>query len=145
MRKCILCKRDKDLTEFNKKKNRKDGLQVHCKECNRASSRKYYQANREKHIAQVAIRRSKVIKGNIDLILSYLQKHPCIDCNESDIVVLEFDHVFGEKRGNISEMVRGGCSSETIIFEMAKCEVRCANCHARKTAKDFSYYKYMRE
>jgi hypothetical protein len=28
-----------------------------------------------------------------------------------------------------------------ILAEIAKCQVRCANCHRRKTARDFKWFK----
>ena len=65
----------------------------------------------------------------------------CIDCGEKDILVLEFDHVVGNKSMNISEMRSGLYSLKKIAEEIAKCEVRCANCHRRKTAKTFTYWK----
>jgi hypothetical protein len=56
-------------------------------------------------------------------------------------MVLEFDHVRGVKVRNISEMVRGKFSWRRILEEIEKCEVRCANCHRRKTARDFKWFK----
>ena len=67
--------------------------------------------------------------------MSYLQSHPCVDCGESDLVVLDLDHVRGEKIKTVTDMVRGGWSIAKIDIEIAKCEVRCANCHRRKTAE----------
>jgi hypothetical protein len=32
-------------------------------------------------------------------------------------------------------------SWKTVELEIAKCEVRCANCHARKTARELGNYK----
>ena len=66
----------------------------------------------------------------------YLRANPCVDCGERDIVVLEFDHVRGEKKYNLSQMTSGAFGVATIQAEIEKCEVRCANCHRRKTAKD---------
>ena len=68
-------------------------------------------------------------------VLRYLVEHPCVDCGESDVLVLEFDHVRGVKRAAISAMVRDLRPIDEIWTEVAKCDVRCANCHRRKTAR----------
>ena len=73
-------------------------------------------------------------------LLNHLAAAGCADCGERDPVVLEFDHVDG-KRATISAIV-GSWSRTRLIAEMAKCEVRCANCHARRTAKQLRYYQY---
>lgn len=57
----------------------------------------------------------------------------CVDCGKSDIRVLEFDHVRGDKVDSITSMVRRGLSVEVLVEEIAKCEVRCANCHTIAT------------
>lgn len=63
----------------------------------------------------------------------YLREHPCVDCGESNLCVLEFDHVRGEKLFN----VRGHTSKNLhqIEEEIKKCDVRCANCHSRRHKK----------
>jgi hypothetical protein len=73
--------------------------------------------------------------------MAYLREHPCVDCGESDIVVLDFDHVVGKKTANVSNLIQRGASWKRIESEIAKCVVRCANCHRRKTALDFRWYK----
>ena len=72
-------------------------------------------------------------------ILEYLLKHPCVDCGEKDVTVLEFDHV-KNKLKPVSSLIRAGATS-LIEKEIEKCEVRCANCHRRKTAKQFGWFK----
>jgi len=67
-------------------------------------------------------------------IWNYLLKNPCIDCGEKDPLVLDFDHQ-NNKLHNISDLKRGSYSLKTILIEIQKCEVRCANCHRRKTAR----------
>jgi hypothetical protein len=68
-------------------------------------------------------------------VLAYLEEHPCVDCGEKDPVVLDFDHVRGEKRMSVTRMISLQYSSKTLFDEIAKCDVRCSNCHRRKTAK----------
>ena len=51
MKHCKGCKQTKALTEFHKHHNTRDGLRPRCKVCMKASSKKWYQNNREKHNA----------------------------------------------------------------------------------------------
>lgn len=70
---------------------------------------------------------------NKQYLKDYLSAHPCVDCGESDIVVLEFDHVIGIKRREVTLLAHQAVSLSTLMHEIAKCEVRCANCHRRVT------------
>ena len=72
---------------------------------------------------------------NRQIITDYLKTHPCVDCGNSDIRVLEFDHVKGQKVGNISHGVHRAWKVEKLIAEINKCEVRCCNCHRIITIK----------
>lgn len=64
----------------------------------------------------------------------------CADCNETDSIVLEFDHrCRDEKYINISDAVRLGWALEKIKVEINKCDVVCANCHRRRTAKQMKW------
>jgi len=67
-------------------------------------------------------------------VWGYLLAHPCVDCGETDIRVLEFDHRDPkEKSGEISRMVNDRCGVQRIEAEVEKCDVRCANCHRRRS------------
>lgn len=74
-------------------------------------------------------------------MVAYLKEHPCVHCGESDIRVLDFDHAAGTKTADVSTLVGRGASWKRIEREIANCVVRCANCHRRKTALDFGWYK----
>jgi hypothetical protein len=76
---------------------------------------------------------------NTQYVWDYLKNHPCIDCGETDPIVLEFDHI-QEKSENISLLIGLRASIDRITKEIAKCEVRCANCHRRKTARELNWY-----
>lgn len=77
---------------------------------------------------------------NATFVHQYLQTHPCVDCGESDPIVLEFDHVRG-KTALISRMRWGSTPLELIKAELLLCEVRCVNCHMRRTAGQFNWRK----
>jgi hypothetical protein len=76
--------------------------------------------------------RKKNKKTIQEFIVDYLKTHPCVDCGINDILVLEFDHVKG-KSENVSHLMRQGCSINRLKEEIDLCEVRCCNCHRRKT------------
>lgn len=64
----------------------------------------------------------------------------CIDCGyNKHPAALDFDHVRGKKRFEVSKIKR---SLKALKAEIAKCVVRCSNCHriktfnARQIAKD---------
>lgn len=99
-----------------------------------AYARKWYAANREAHIKRVRkVNRRRYVEAR-QFIRGHLQKNPCVDCGNSDIRVLELDHVRGKKDFNVSDMAKQ--SSLTVIQkEIAKCEVRCANCHRIRHAR----------
>jgi hypothetical protein len=98
-----------------------------------AISKAHYKNNKHTYIARAKTRTDLVIEENREQLFVYLSSHPCVDCGNTDIRVLEFDHVRGKKLGNISRMIGDGFSWKTIEAEIAKCEVRCANCHRIKT------------
>lgn len=77
--------------------------------------------------------------ANRELLIEYLRSHTCVDCGEKDIDVLEFDHIEDYGPGNrmVWGWIRG--STRRMMEEVARCEVRCANCHTRKTRKQFGY------
>jgi L-lysine 2,3-aminomutase len=126
-----ICPRCGKAGEFHKDKKHRDGLQSFCKRCNSKQAKLYYRQNKERYKAHAARARQESKQG----VLDYLAEHPCVDCGESDPVVLDFDHVRGKKTYNIAWMVSSRYPLATILKEIEKCEVRCANCHRRRTAK----------
>ena len=79
-------------------------------------------------------------KKRRQFVYNDLSSKSCVDCGECDQVVLTYDHVRGTKVGNISAMIKNATIDE-IKKEINKCEVRCFNCHMRRTALQQSWYK----
>lgn len=104
----------------------------------RAYLKAYYESNKQMYRDSLYGAR----RDRRERMFLYLLEHPCVDCGESDPVVLEFDHVRGTKVRAVSTMVTKGSAWQTIEEEIAKCDVRCANCHARKTAERKNTYKH---
>lgn len=93
------------------------------------SSRAHYQDNKQYYLDK----NRRLRKIAQDFMMEHLSQNPCVDCGESDPIVLEFDHVYGEKKKNVGLMAREGYGLKSIQDEINKCEVVCANCHKRRT------------
>jgi hypothetical protein len=138
---CHSCAIEKSFTEFGRHAARPDGLQTQCRDCKRITQRTWYHNNKTRHKVNVAQRRRSAETKIISSVIAYLRLHPCVDCGEDNPIILEFDHVNGEKMGSVCNMISRGCGWKMIFAEMQKCEVRCCNCHRIKTAKQFGYRK----
>ncbi len=69
-------------------------------------------------------------------LYNFLSTKSCIDCGEKDPIVLEFDHKSSDNKFKIiAKMLSGHYSWKSVLKEIEKCEIRCANCHRRKTYK----------
>lgn len=137
MKQCTKCLETKPFSEFCARRDASSGYTSHCKPCRRATANRkwatYTDAEKAERRATWQPGTDARIAENQAYVKAYLETHPCVDCGESDWVVLEFDHVRGEKRRNLSYMITRGFSMRNLLDEIAKCEVRCANCHKRVT------------
>ena len=136
-KRCSGCQNFLDLSHFNRNRTARDGRQAYCRSCFAA----WHQRNKAIHNAQIHARNKRVQKRMQDQLLEYLRVHPCVDCGEEDVLVLEFDHL-RDKTANIAYLIRCG-SWDRVVDEIAKCEVVCANCHRRRTLRRAGAYRYL--
>ena len=142
MKECTKCKNQKPLEEFNFKIKERNLRHSHCKDCTRLFVKNHYNRNREYYLAK-AQKRNKYLRYQINSYISnYLLNHPCVGCGEKDLAVLEFDYT-GQvpKLKAVSHLIKDQVSLAKIQEEINKCVVRCANCHRKKTAKDFNWFR----
>ncbi len=117
------------------------GKKWRCKTCNREYQRDWYAKNKKTQNERVRANNKRAIARNRQNLWDYYKSHPCVDCGESNPVVLESDHV-GIKTYSITKMVcNDACSWDKILQELSQCETRCANCHRIKTAVQLGWYK----
>lgn len=141
---CSKCHIDKDETEFNFKSIASGERRRDCKVCVKEWRKGYYKQNRTTLIQKSTSYYRPILVRNQKFVLDYLLKHSCVTCGESDPVVLEFDHRDRDQKVmEIGAAITSGWSLERIKEEIDKCDVLCANCHKRKTAKEFKWYKYL--
>ncbi len=142
MRICTVCGESRDLTNFGFRNEASGKRHSRCKSCMALYGKQHYLANKPSYVARnvqnMRVRR-QVLK---EKVWAYLVEHACVDCGESDPIVLEFDHIDPElKRADIYSLIRGGWSWKSIVSEMELCQMRCANCHRRRTATQFCWPK----
>ncbi len=131
LRKCSRCGW-KDESEFNLRDAKKRILQSICRDCRRKLGRVRY-ANNKKSVLEINHRSKQKSQVRAAVFIQeYLSSRSCIDCGESDMTVLTFDHVKGEKKYFISDMITGGYGIKAIQEELEKTEIVCFNCHMRR-------------
>ncbi len=140
-RKCSHCKEIYTLEEnFRKRKNKtgKDAYEYRCHPCLRKNRRETRRNNVERYRGYA----KKLYIKNKKYIYDILLKNPCVVCGESDPACLDFDHIDpSEKEFHISQSVY--MSAKKVQKEIEKCQVLCANCHRKKTAKQFGWYSWL--
>ena len=105
-------------------KDRTKRLQYH-----KDYNKKHYALNKEAEIKRVLLRKLKIKEWYIE----YRSKLSCIRCLENDPICLDFHHIDpSTKIEEVPLMVHKGCSIQTILNEIAKCIVLCANCHRKE-------------
>jgi hypothetical protein len=136
---CCTCRRRKPLSDFNRLSKAKDGRQPRCRDCHAA----YHQANKARINRMIHARNRRLDFEFRERLFDYLAEHPCVDCGETDLAVLEFDHVRG-KTMNMSRMVINRTSWDLGLKEIGLCEVVCANCHRRRTNMRANTHRWRR-
>ena len=125
---CTKCGVEKTEGEFHWKKK---GVCRHtkCKECANALARKW---SRENGSRRQGTRRWRTMR-NRRTLYEWLFNQECVECGESDPVVLELHHRDpSEKSAAISTMASSGTSIDVMFAEIKKCDVVCANCHRKR-------------
>lgn len=112
-----------------------------CLECRRATIRAHYRAHRDYYLAKARRRQRQVVLETRAWLVGYLSSHPCVDCGNRDIRVLEFDHRDGATKVlPIAVLAGQGYSLVRVQAEIEKCDVRCANCHRIRTHDQLGWW-----
>lgn len=144
MKICSKCKQSKLEAEFNKNKNKADGLNTFCRVCHNAHSKGYYQTHQAKMTSQNRANNKLTRSKRHIQMLEFLATKVCKDCNTPDTRVLEFDHLPEyEKTMDVGRMLCSGWSWKRVLQEIAKCDIVCANCHRIRTYERSNSYRIM--
>jgi hypothetical protein len=131
-RRCGRCGRRKPASEFAWRRKARGQRDSYCRPCRAAYKREHYAAHRERYITNALRRKQALAAERAAYLVSFFSERPCVECGETDPLVLEFDHR-GEKSFGIAKGLRDH-NWRVVLDEIAKCDVVCANCHRRRTA-----------
>jgi len=93
-------------------------------------------ANRAKVRTQTAATARKRHAVHMTDLRAFKLLRGCFDCGyDANADALQFDHVRGVKKFRLAAATAAGLGSQRFLDELSKCEVRCANCHAIRSAK----------
>lgn len=111
---CAICRRELPRAAFHSRKERKGNPPYpYCKECRKQVDAARLQASNER--------------------IAVLKDEPCMDCGvKYPPWVMQFDHL-RDKVNSVSKMKL--LRHETIVAEIEKCDLVCANCHADRSYK----------
>lgn len=94
----------------------------------KAAQAKHYQDNKGKYAQS-----SKNARFRRKQKIIELKNKPCTDCGvRYPHYVMQFDHIDDNKIDSVSKLMIKS-SWQTVLDEIAKCELVCANCHASRT------------
>jgi hypothetical protein len=133
LQKCYRCGELKAAKSFAWRRKERGQRDSFCRPCRSAYKREHYAANRERYIDEARVRKQRLAIERTKYLIEFFETHPCNDCGESDPVLLEFDHTGGDKLFEIGQSLRYR-NWQSILNEIGKCQVVCANCHRRRTA-----------
>ncbi|MEL6404431.1 MAG: hypothetical protein AAFR81_08715 [Chloroflexota bacterium] len=144
MQTCTKCNETKSVEEFSWRNKKRAIRHKRCKDCNKVYQRKHYNANQKRYVKKAKhwndANRAEYKARLRRYAIEHLIKNPCVDCGEKNPLVLDFDHVRDEKVASVSTLISNVTSLKRLKVEIAKCEIRCANCHRLKTAKEEGWH-----
>lgn len=141
MKICNKCKISKLETDFLFRNKEKGIRKTICSSCSKEYSKYHYKHNKSKYLESAKKCNTNKRQHNRKKMLEYLKDKCCVDCGNTDIRVFDFDHKDRSNKKYIIGFILNRYKWESVLQEIEKCEIRCANCHRIKTCKQFNWFK----
>lgn len=140
MKTCTRCRVTQPIDSFMWRSRAAGRRDDWCRTCRSEYHHDHYLRNKARYIEHAARRARRASVERAVFFVAYFEAHPCVDCGETDPVVLEFDHL-RDKEFTIGQIV-GDSSWPRLVAEIAKCQVVCRNCHGRRTKQRANTARY---
>jgi hypothetical protein len=101
LRRCGRCQELQPLELFAWRRKARKQRDNYCTGCRAEYKREHYAANRSRYIARARTRKQVLAVERAAYLVELFRACPCVDCGETDPLVLEFDHL-GDKSFDIS-------------------------------------------
>jgi hypothetical protein len=138
---CSFCGQDKTAREFSFSDEARRLLNSYCRVCQAAYRHAHYLANKPDYVRRAVAQVNGRRVENRREVLAYLKSHMCVDCGNSNPIVLEFDHRDPNNKFTEIGKMMVNMRWQRVRAEIEKCDLRCVNCHRRRTAREFAWAK----
>ena len=99
----------------------------------RRYNREYYRRNREVLLERQRDKNRRLAESRRKWIVEYKKTLFCVRCGENHPATLTFHHREAlDKSFEIGNAICLGVSLKRLVEEIEKCDVLCANCHAKE-------------
>lgn len=102
-----------------------------------AAQRKHYRDNKQKYILNLHEKRRRYKRE----FLEFLFEQKCLKCNEDHPACLEFHHRNPDDKEYQISANAGLIPFRTLLKEIKKCDILCANCHRKLHSEKDEFYK----
>ncbi len=127
MKTCTHCNTEQPTENFSWKDKANGRRSAICKSCHSIKRKRYYLDNRKTERSRIVARKAEIKEWYRE----YKSTLSCVRCGQDHPATLQFHHPDSDdKEFEVSRAVTDGHSIESILSEINKCEVLCANCHS---------------
>lgn len=133
---CKSCGIQKDLDQFSFRNKSHGKRRADCKVCFGKLRQNHYQLHKKIYKKRSRDRSRALALENLSLVRELKAKTPCTDCGHNyPYYVMDFDHKDrAQKKFLLSSLSRSrNTTRTTLLKEIAKCDIVCANCHRKRT------------
>ena len=127
LKKCKSCDVEHPISEFHRNRRSSDGHHYQCKLCVAVQRKGEYTGAVARRKRQYAIER----RQNHQAVINEVKRAGCRLCEEKEISCMDFHHVDPTQKNFILGSENAGRSLASILAEIDKCVVLCANCHRK--------------